>query len=115
VFDQQEEAAMSATEQKSGAGEVPNLRLVMTCGACPEQYDVFLGDSQVQVGYLRLRHGYFYAQCPDVGGEYVYEAEPEGGGIFEEHERERYLGEARAAIARWLIRTQSSPDAGVER
>jgi len=33
------------------------LRFEMTCGACPEQYDVFKGDDKV--GYMRLRWGHF--------------------------------------------------------
>ena len=44
------------------------LKLVLTCGACPEQYDAF--DGERQVGYLRLRHGHFTVTCPDVGGDW---------------------------------------------
>lgn len=77
-----------------------DIELVETCGGCPEQYDAFYKGAQV--GYLRLRHGYFYAACPDVGGEVVYAAHPNGDGCFEPDERDYYLCEARAAIARWL-------------
>lgn len=70
--------------------------LFKTCSACPEQYDVFRGDERV--GYLRLRHGYFYASVPDVSGRIVYEAEPQGDGCFEPDERDPYLAEAIAAI-----------------
>jgi hypothetical protein len=73
--------------------------LEKTCSACPEQYDVTRNG--VQAGYLRLRHGYFNADVPDCGGETVYEGRPEGDGIFEEHERERYLTEAVEAIDKW--------------
>ena len=73
------------------------INLDLTCGACPEQYDALLGGEQV--GYLRLRHGYFYASVPDVGGRVVYEAEPEGDGIFADHERDGYLHKAKLAIA----------------
>lgn len=72
------------------------IELRQTCHACPEQYDAFVGEKQV--GYLRLRHGYFYASVPDVGGTVVYEAEPNGDGIFEPDEREKYLSAAIAAI-----------------
>ena len=75
------------------------IRLVMTCGACPEQYDAYDGD--VQVGYLRLRHGFFTVNCPHHEGEEVYSACPEGDGIFEEHERDYYLRFAVDAIQRW--------------
>ena len=73
------------------------IRLVMTCGACPEQYDAFIGDTQV--GYLRLRHGYFQVRYPDVGGELVYDSATRGDGLFEESEREYHLTRARWAIA----------------
>ena len=56
----------------------------------------------VQVGYLRLREGTFTVECPDVGGELVYEAEPRGDGAFEDEEREGYLGEATRAIQEWM-------------
>lgn len=69
------------------------LRLELTCGACPEQYDVFK-----QVGYLRLRHGEFRVDFPECGGETIYEANPAGDGIFEGGERMKYLTEAMNAI-----------------
>jgi len=75
------------------------IRLVMTCGACPEQYDAYDGD--VQVGYLRLRHGFFYVCCPNHAGEQVYTALPEGDGAFEDGERDYYLRFAVDAIQRW--------------
>lgn len=71
-------------------------RVVLTCGACPEQYDVFLG--QLQIGYLRLRHGAFRADYPDCGGETVYEASPRGDGKFEDDERDHYLRFALKAL-----------------
>lgn len=72
------------------------IELVQTCGACPEQYDAFI-DGEL-VGYLRLRHGYFTVQYPNVSGELVYSAEPKGDGLFEYDEREGYLAAARLAI-----------------
>lgn len=68
----------------------------MTCGACPEQYDAMLDGKRV--GYLRLRHGYFYAAVPDVGGETVYESYPKGDGMFEDDERTTELNNALKAI-----------------
>jgi hypothetical protein len=79
--------------------ELNGIRLEMTCGACPEQYDAFLGDRLV--GYLRLRHGFFYAACPNASGEVVYEAETIGDGIFASEEREMHLSKATAAIVAW--------------
>jgi hypothetical protein len=77
-----------------------NYRLVATCGACPEQYDVYDGENNL-VAYLRLRHGYFYVSCPDVEGTVVYSAHPEGDGMFKEHERDYYLDRAMEAIVEY--------------
>lgn len=81
--------------------QINGFDLVQTCGACPEQYDVYKGGNQV--GYLRLRHGWFYASVPDCSDNIVYEAEPKGDGIFETDERTRYLTEAIDAIAAAMI------------
>jgi hypothetical protein len=72
--------------------EIEGYQLKLTCQACPEQYDVFKDGTQV--AYLRLRHGRFRATVPDVGGEDVYEASPEGDGCFVYEEREHYLKQA---------------------
>lgn len=48
-----------------------NFEFHETCGACPEQYDVYLEGKQV--GYVRLRWAYLRCDYPDVGGETVYE------------------------------------------
>lgn len=76
------------------------IKLILTCGGCPEQYDAVL-DGKV-VGYLRLRHGSFRVDVPECGGETIYEANPEGDGGFEPHERDYYLRFAVDAIQRWL-------------
>lgn len=73
------------------------LKLVLTCEACPEQYEVFNKDNK-QVGYLRLRHGEFRVDYPDCGGETIYEAQPDGDGIFETYERRKYMKDAMNAI-----------------
>jgi len=75
---------------------IKGIKLVLTCGACPEQYDAF--KNGVQVGYLRLRHGSFYVDFLDCGGETIYEAEPKGDGMFESEERVEYLTKAVDAI-----------------
>ena len=81
--------------------EINGFNLIETCGACPEQYDVMLGEKKV--GYLRLRHGYFRADYPGCGGRTVYEAYPEGDGIFAGYEeRMLHLTEAVNAIERAL-------------
>lgn len=74
--------------------------LEQTCYACPEQYDVFLDGKQV--GYLRLRHGYFRCDYPNCGGETVYGSYTEGDGMFDEEERLYHLNKAIAALAKKL-------------
>lgn len=70
------------------------LRLVLTCGACPEQYDVYLGDEEI--GYLRLRHGRFRAEYHD---KVVYTSTPRGDGTFaDDGERAVELTKACQAI-----------------
>ena len=78
------------------------IKLTLTCDVCPEQYAATKNGKQV--GYLRLRHGHFTVQCPDVCRELVYEAEPIGDGTFEPEERRKFLGEAVRAISAWLAR-----------
>jgi hypothetical protein len=80
------------------------IRLEQTCDACPEQYDAYLGDKQV--GYLRLRHGYFRVDYPDCGGKTIYEAETNGDGIFESDEREFHLNKAKEAIIQELLQAK---------
>jgi hypothetical protein len=77
---------------------IAGYRLFCTCGACPEQYEVFDEATKQQVGYLRLRHGYFRADVPDCGGETVYESDTVGDGVFDENERLPELTKAVAAI-----------------
>lgn len=84
------------------------IKLVLTCGACPEQYDAFDGDRQV--GYLRLRHGQFTVECPDCGGELVYQAAPNGDGCFNDDERDYYLRFAVDAIERWIRGEHKRPE-----
>ncbi len=78
-----------------------HIRLVQTCGACPEQYDAFHGDRKV--GYLRLRHGHFTVSCPDTDGDIVYFADTRGDGCFADaQEKGIHLAKAKGAIADWL-------------
>jgi hypothetical protein len=77
-------------------------------GACPEQYDAFIGERQA--GYLRMRHGFFRVDYPDCGGETIYEASPRGDGEFAPHERAYFLAEAKLAIV-GRIEAQQQRDA----
>jgi hypothetical protein len=75
------------------------VRLYLTCSACPEQYDAYIGDKRV--AYLRLRHGYFSVTCPNVDGQLVYESHTKGDGCFNYDEREIELRAAIYAIINW--------------
>jgi hypothetical protein len=72
------------------------VMLLKTCFACPEQYDVLLGEQVV--GYLRLRHGHFRAHADGPGGTLVYEANTVGDGLFEDDERGTHLTAAVVAL-----------------
>lgn len=83
-----------------------DIRLEQTCDAFPEQYNAWLGPRRV--GYLRLRHGLFYVQCPECSllAWHVYAAEDVGQGEFaDEATRARELLAAREAIAAWVNET----------
>jgi hypothetical protein len=85
---------------------IAGYRLICTCGACPEQYDVFDDISKQPVGYLRLRHGHFRADYPACGGETVYESFTGGDGIFDEDER---MPELTAAVhALWKAHVEAA-------
>lgn len=68
------------------------MKLKQTCGACPEQYDVF-DDAGEQIGYIRLRHGYFSVRKDGPGGDEVFGTSSfEGDGCFaKETERQFFL------------------------
>lgn len=72
------------------------IELVQTCNACPEQYDAFIDGKQV--GYLRVRWGWFTVYYPDSAGEILYETEIKGDGLFDWDEREGQLAAARLKI-----------------
>lgn len=76
-----------------------NVILTRTCAAFPEQYDAF--DSRWNlIGYLRIRHGLFTVEAPDVGGTVVYEAMTSGdSGCFNDDERSAFLDRAKVALS----------------
>lgn len=75
-----------------------DIGLRRTCYACPEQYDAINIVTNERIGYLRLRHGHFTVEVPDVWGKLVYESYPKGDGIFETDERIDELTNAILAI-----------------
>ncbi len=75
-------------------------KLIETCGACPEQYDVVDMNNQI-VGYWRLRHGHFTVEVPDCGGKLILSEYPDGNGWFTEDERAIYFAKAIQAMSRF--------------
>ncbi|MDR2446520.1 MAG: type II toxin-antitoxin system RelB/DinJ family antitoxin [Treponema sp.] len=83
----------AADETEKGELSFDGLLFVMTCEACPEQYDVF-DMSGKQVGYVRLRHGELRCDHPVCGGETIYKVYTIGDGCFDtDEERDFHLGE----------------------
>lgn len=80
---------------------IHGYRVQLTCGACPEQYDVYAGDELV--AYFRLRHGKFRVDVPDCGGTTVYEAYPQGDGVFKREERVKYMTEAILTVQAYYL------------
>lgn len=76
-----------------------DLVLCKTCSCCPEQYDLVDRDGYT-LAYFRLRHSYFSVECPDVGGDLVYQAHTEGDGEFEDYERIIHINKAMEAVRR---------------
>lgn len=89
---------------------IKGITLKLTCGACPEQYDAYKGANKV--GYLRLRHGDFRVDFPDCMEETIYEASPNGDGMFETDERLFYLTNAVDAILE-ALKTHNNKNAKV--
>lgn len=67
---------------------IKGLYFDCTCGACPEQYDVYDSEGK-QVGYVRLRWGWLRCEYPEVFGEVIYTASIGGAftGCFESDEQ----------------------------
>jgi hypothetical protein len=71
---------------------IKGFELKLTCGACPEAYEVFVGGRHV--GYLGLRHGTFNV-IDEMFGEVIYTASPKGDGLFDNDiERNYFLNQA---------------------
>lgn len=74
--------------------EIDDLTFKLTCGACPEQYDVF-DSAGKQVGYVRLRFGVLRCDVPDCGGPDIYQHSFDNDtwkGVFDsDEEREEHL------------------------
>lgn len=75
-------------------------RVVKTCSACPEQYDVFFNGEQI--AYIRLRWGVL--TC-DLGKTeiYRYTFEDDTKGFFDsDYEREIFINDILKTILKYL-------------
>lgn len=73
------------------------LEFIKTCGACPEQYDVF-DENDNQVAYIRLRWGYLSVE---YDGKEIYShtfSDDMKGSFDNEEERQKYLSIIRKKI-----------------
>lgn len=88
----------------SGGEEKMNLRFERDGYACPEQYGVYNDDNNELVAYVRLRHGNLTVECPDCGGDLVYEhkfVNAQKGCFDDDDERYEYLIEVSKAIVEY--------------
>lgn len=85
------------------------LKLIQTCIACPEQYDVVDDTTNEVIGYIRYRWGHLVCN-PVENGEYkfdkvLYEWYPKDSdgfeGVLEEEEREIVLSACLDALEKY--------------
>lgn len=83
------------------------IRLECTCIACPEQYDMFINDTQV--GYIRYRWGYLTCHpCNDGNIDwnktaFEWEHLNDGwSGIIPDDQRDTLLQQCKNAIAKYI-------------
>lgn len=95
-----DEGVLLEAPQALSESTAVELELKRTCAAAPEQYELFRDGRQI--GYLRLRHGFFRAHYPDHNApESVYSTGVRGGGAFyDDEERSRELRAAAVEILR---------------
>ena len=69
---------------------IKGLHFLLTCSACPEQYDVEdqHGNS---CGYIRLRHGELRCDYPYIGCETIYFDDEWMGSFDDNEQRMKYL------------------------
>lgn len=97
------------------------FRVVQTCTAYPEQYDVYLGANKERVGYLRLRGGMF--RCDYKSGDSSFNGvtiyskrffdDPIKGSFLDEQERDTYLKEALQVLSK-VLNLYKVPDYYIE-
>lgn len=82
---------------------IHGYKLVLTCFACPEQYDVFDPEG-TQVGHIHLKRGTLRVHYPDYGGRLLFETKMvNGDGIFDVDERYQNLCHCVELIQRSIL------------
>ena len=85
------------------------IELLLSCIACPEQYDAFLGSDCV--GYIRLRGGSLTCEYLPTGElsdkdvlvySYEFEDDPYKGSFDSDEEREQYLNYCKDALLEYI-------------
>jgi hypothetical protein len=77
--------------------KILGINFVESCYACPESYDAYLEDKNI--GYAKLRRGFFYVEYPNIGGTVVFEGHPRGDGRFtDDSDREHFMTHAARAL-----------------
>lgn len=90
-----------------------NLRLDCTCGACPEQYDVYSDENEL-IGYIRFRWGHLYC-CPqnqdgiDIDNVvYTWDCDDGWAGVIPENVREEVLENCKQALVKYYTEKQAT-------
>jgi hypothetical protein len=91
VWFYEESLARDQREYLEGVVVPEPFRVALTCADCPEQWDIFMGQEDRQVGYLRVRHSRWRLEHPDVGGKILIDEpwHPERGPYEANFEEER--------------------------
>lgn len=86
-----------------------NFEFRLTCGACPEQYDVYFDDEQV--AYVRLRWGALRCDYPCCGGEVIFTADlndyPMQGEFASYEQRDFYLEKIAQSIYNKIFQSET--------
>lgn len=81
---------------------IHGYKLVLSCGACPEAYDVYDSEGK-NVAYFRLRHGTFRVHHPEDYSTVIYSSQPNGDGCFYPEERLEELTKGVEALQEYLV------------
>lgn len=90
-----------------------NLRLVCTCGACPEQFDVY-SDKNELIGYIRFRWGHLQCRPQNQNGidfdtiVYAWSCDDGWVGVIPGDVREEVLENCKQALVKYYTEKQAT-------